>query len=196
MGERTGQARGTAVRDRLVDTAAELFYDHGVHAVGIDEVLRRSGLAKATLYRWFPSKNDLILAVLDKRDEAFWHQWDVVAATHADDPRAEIDAHLTWTAALATHAKYRGCPFVNTAAEFDADQSQIRARCLRHERELGSRLRALVARLDLAAGDPHALADLLHLAIVGAFALGGVYSRGDNPARRLRALADQLLGVT
>ncbi|WP_051133620.1 TetR/AcrR family transcriptional regulator [Nocardia paucivorans] len=190
MSDKPKQLRGAAVRDKLVGTAAELFYNHGVHAIGVDEVVRQAGMAKASLYRWFPTKNDLVLAVLARRDNNFWARWDETAARHAD-ARAELDAQLTWIQEVATRADYRGCAFVNTAAEFgNTESEQIRQRCLEHERELARRLRALTARLDIP--DHERLADQLHLAIVGAFAVGGIYPSG-GPAVQLTALAHDLI---
>lgn len=184
------QVRGDALRDRIVGIAATLFYRNGTRAVGVDEVVRRAETTKASLYRWFPSKDDLVLAVLQRRDDAFWAAWDKAAAD-SPDPRGELDAQLTWIQDLATLPEYRGCAFVNTAAEFDgADAARIRERCLAHEEELRRRLRALTGRLDLDDGD--LLADRLHIAIVGALAVGGMYP-ANGPARQLRALGHDLL---
>ncbi|MGW0027456.1 TetR/AcrR family transcriptional regulator [Rhodococcus sp. NPDC003383] len=191
MSDKPRQLRGTAVRDRLVDVATELFYVNGVRAVGIDEVLRRSGISKASLYRWFPSKDDLIVAVLQRRNDMFWRKWDAVARENPD-ARDELVAQATWMRDLATSEGYRGCVFVNTAAEFDSDHARIRDRCLDHEAELHRRLRGLTARLDVVDGD--LLADRLHVAIVGAFAVGGVYPAG-GPADGLPDLVDVLLSA-
>lgn len=193
MSATTKQVRGAALREMLVDIAAELFYTNSVRAVGVDEVVRRAGVAKASLYRWFPSKEDLVLAVLQRRDDNFWTQWDDTAARHPD-PRDQLDAQLTWLQDLATHRDYRGCAFVNTAAEFDGEEAAtIRQRCLGHEEELRRRLRALTGRL----GTPNSdrLADRLHVAIVGALAVGGLYP-ANGPAGELRALAADLVAAT
>lgn len=190
MSEKPKQLRGVAVRDKLVDIATELFYDNGVRAIGVDEVVRRAGMAKASLYRWFPAKDDLVLAVLQQRDDNFWSRWDQNAALHTD-ARAELDAQLAWIQELATREGYRGCAFVNTAAEFSGEQSErIRRRCAEHEHELARRLRALTARLGVT--DIDRLADQLHIAIVGAFAVGGIYPTG-GPAIRLGELAEDLI---
>ncbi|WP_068280507.1 TetR/AcrR family transcriptional regulator [Aldersonia kunmingensis] len=184
------QVRGDALRDRIVGIAATLFYRNGTRAVGVDEVVRRAETTKASLYRWFPSKDDLVLAVLQRRDETFWAAWDRAAADNSE-PRDELDAQLTWIQDLATLPEYRGCAFVNTAAEFDgADTAKIRERCLAHEEELRRRLRALTARLHLV--DSDLLADRLHIAIVGTLAIGGMYP-ANGPADQLRALANVLL---
>lgn len=177
------QVRGPAVRERLLDTATDLFTEAGVRAVGVDEVVRRSGVAKATLYRWFPSKDALVIGVLQRRDVLFWSVWDEVAArTHAG-PAEHLDAQLEWIENLARWPEYRGCPFINTAAEFDRLSEEIRAQCLAHEEELGRRLRTLTARITSTHSDQ--LADQLHLAIVGALATGGLYT-DKGPANQLR----------
>jgi AcrR family transcriptional regulator len=189
VSDKPKQLRGTAVRDKLVDIAANLFYTHGVQAVGVDEIARRSGMAKASLYRWFPGKEDLVLAVLQRRDDDFWAAWDHAAAQHAD-PLDELGAQLAWMQDLATQPNYRGCAFINTAAEFDTAQSAIRQRCLNHEEELHRRLRALTARLDTT--DSQRLADQLHIAIVGTFATGGLYPTG-GPAHQLCTIVATLV---
>ncbi|MFF0816713.1 TetR/AcrR family transcriptional regulator [Rhodococcus sp. NPDC003318] len=190
MHESTRQVRGAALRDKMVDTAAELFYVNGVRAVGVDEVVRQAGVAKSSLYRWFPRKDDLVLAVLQRRDDDFWAHWDEVAA-RCTDPREQLDAQLTWIEALATRRHYRGCAFVNTAAEFEDTESQhIRARCLEHEEELRRRLHALTGRLGVA--DGARLADQLHIAIVGSLVVGGLYPQGGS-ANALTALAADLV---
>ncbi|MCR8694368.1 TetR/AcrR family transcriptional regulator [Rhodococcus pyridinivorans] len=105
MSEAAKQVRREALRDKLVDIAAELFYANGVRAVGVDEVVRRAGVAKASLYRWFPSKDDLVLAVLQRRDGDFWAKWDSTAAQHPD-PREQLDAQLAWIQDLAMRTDY------------------------------------------------------------------------------------------
>lgn len=191
MGEPSKQVRGAALAEKLVGVAADLFYVNGVRAVGVDEVVRRAGVAKASLYRWFPTKDDLILAVLQRRDDEFWARWDAAAAATGDDPREELDAQLTWIEQLASRPDYRGCAFVNTAAEFDrAESEHIRTRCRDHEVELRRRLRALIARLDIA--DSDRVADQLHVAVVGTLALGGL-GPGGGSTTELRSIAAALV---
>lgn len=190
MTDKPKQVRGVAVRERFVDVATALFYTHGVRAVGIDEIVRQTGMAKASLYRWFPTKDDLVLAVLERRDENFWAAWDHTAATHPD-PSDELDAQVTWIQDMATSENYRGCAFLNTAAEFDNTENQAtRARCLQHEQELQRRLRGLTDRLNIADGEE--LADRLHVVIVGSLGVAGLFPDG-GPASHLRSLARDLI---
>ena len=73
-------AASSDVRQRILDTASGLFYQRGVRAVGVDLVVEASGVAKASLYRHFRTKDDLIVAFLEREDAEFWAQWDDVAA--------------------------------------------------------------------------------------------------------------------
>src|ERR1017187_6004453 len=70
------KAETETARDRIVRTASELFYNHGFHAVGIDLIIERAGVAKATLYRHFSTKDDLISAYLEDADARFSEWFD------------------------------------------------------------------------------------------------------------------------
>src|ERR1700758_112237 len=97
-GADVGEAHDSSaeVRDRILRTASTLFYQRGVRAVGVDLVVEKAGVAKTSLYRHFGTKDDLIAAFLDREDQDFWRTWDRVAEQHADDAKAELDAHLGW----------------------------------------------------------------------------------------------------
>src|SRR3984893_10693288 len=75
------------VRQRILDTASEMFYRDGVRAVGIDAIIARSGVAKMSLYRNFPSKDALVAAWLEDRNEFFWRRWERAEASQAGNPR-------------------------------------------------------------------------------------------------------------
>ena len=112
------RTRTTAdARDRLVDTADRLFYAEGVRAVGIDRVIAEAGVAKATLYAHFPSKDDLILAVLRHREAAvlaFFAEATARYRKRVKDPlRAFFAALKEWFQSPG----FRGCAFQNAAVE-------------------------------------------------------------------------------
>src|ERR1700693_1107527 len=91
-----GSPQASSVPDRLLDTAADLFYREGVRAVGVDLVVERTGVAKTSLYRHFPSKDDLVAAVLERDDQNYWAYWDRIAQRLTQDPKAELVAHVQW----------------------------------------------------------------------------------------------------
>lgn len=180
------------VRERILDTASELFYREGARAVGVDLVVERSGVAKTSLYRHFPTKDDLIAAFLQRQDERFWRRWDDDAVRHAADPAAELEAHLARIASVIAADDYRGCPQLNTAIEFPAPGHPARAVALAHKLALRERLRRITARLDVRS--PHDLADQLALVIDGAFVDGQLLGRAE-AAATLAATARALVAA-
>jgi AcrR family transcriptional regulator len=157
-------------RQRILDTASEMFYRDGVRAVGIDALIAQSGVAKMSLYRNFPSKDALVAAWLEDRNAFFWQRWDKAETCRAGDPRGQLEAILDMIAATASHPKWRGCPFLNTGAEFPGTDHPARAVILAHKRAVRERLRALSAAAR--ARDPDLLAQQLQLLIDGAYAIG------------------------
>lgn len=112
----------SAARQQILETASELFYQKGIPHVGINEVIAESGVAKRTLYRWFPSKDKLIEEVMKHRAEQ-WIQWFEKAVTErGNTPKerllATFDVLREWYASPG----FRGCPFINAVLEL-ADAS-------------------------------------------------------------------------
>jgi AcrR family transcriptional regulator len=113
----------SAARRRLLDTATRLFYAEGIRAVGIDRIIAEAGVAKATFYNHFPSKDDLVLAYLEEQDEIGRK---AVAALPKQPPRKMIAAILNRISEAAVAGDYRGCPFLNAAAEYTDPASPVR----------------------------------------------------------------------
>jgi AcrR family transcriptional regulator len=162
--------RKKPARQRILDAASEMFYREGIRAVGIDAIIARSGVAKMSLYRNFHSKDALVTAWLEDRNGFFWRRWDKAEASRAGDPRGQLEAILDMIAATASHPKWRGCPFLNTATEFPEPDHPARAVILAHKHAVRERLRALAAAAR--ARDPDLLAQQLQLLIDGAYAIG------------------------
>nr|WP_306672020.1 TetR/AcrR family transcriptional regulator [Geothrix sp. SG10] len=155
------------VRERILDTASTLFYQRGVRAVGVDLVVQEAAVAKTSLYRYFPTKDDLIVAFLEREDLAFWALWDGVARQHPDDPAGELEAHMRWIGARLARSNYRGCPQINVAAEFADQDHPAREVSRRHMQALRSRLQDIARRLDTPR--PDQLAAQLAVLVNGAF---------------------------
>src|SRR5689334_642155 len=101
-------------RETLVlDTAAQLFYERGVHEVGMDELIRATGLGKATVYRLFPSKDALIGAYLERLSASILAAIDADVAGFADRPDRALAAIFDAVATDVARAGFRGCPFNN-----------------------------------------------------------------------------------
>lgn len=196
IGSRATPGGGAAeVRQRILETASELFYNQSVRAVGVDLVVEKAGVAKTSLYRHFRTKDELVAAFLQREDEDFWRGWDDVAARHAGDAAAELDAHLRWIGERVGRPNYRGCPQLNVAAEFPDADHPARKVAAAHKRELRRRLLGIVERLQVAR--PDELAGQLALLVNGAFVSSQVLLAGEaipllqNAAHALLAAAEK-----
>jgi AcrR family transcriptional regulator len=181
------------VRDRILDTASTLFYERGVRAVGVDLVVQEAAVAKTSLYRYFPTKDDLIVAFLEREDLEFWALWDSVAEQHADDPAGELDAHMRWIGERLARSNYRGCPQINVAAEFAEQDHPARQVSQRHMQALRSRLRDIAKRLDVPRSDQ--LAAQLAVLVNGAFVSSALLSPKEATGVLLGALKALLAGA-
>lgn len=118
-----GDPATSAARLRLLDTATRLFYAEGIHAVGIDRIIAEAGVAKATFYNHFPSKDDLVLGYIEAQDRI---GREAVAALPKQAPRQMIAAVMARISDAVVMGDYRGCPFLNAAAEYPEPQSPVR----------------------------------------------------------------------
>lgn len=179
------------VRERLLAAAGDLFYQRGIQAVGVDEVVKQAGVARVSLYRTFPSKDDLIAAYLEERDANFWHQWDTVVDA-SPDATAALNGVMTLLADAIERPDYRGCPFANFASEFPGRDHAGRVVVERSKGEFRHRLSILTAQRGDAG--PDGLADVLLLLVEGAFSLSQTARNGRELASRsLRQSARALL---
>jgi AcrR family transcriptional regulator len=182
------------VKERILDTANDLFYQEGVRAVGVDLVVEKSGVAKTSLYRHFATKDDLVAAVLERDNAEFWKRWDRVAARYRDDDAAgQMYAQLRAISQYISGPKYRGCPFLNIATEFPASGHPARKVASRNKAELRRRLALLCAHMRIPR--PEVLAEQLVLIIDGAYVNGQLFGKS-GPARSLLAAAESLIAAT
>jgi AcrR family transcriptional regulator len=184
-------------RERVLETAGELFYREGIRAVGIDTIIAQSGVAKMSLYRHFASKEELVVAYLQERDRIYWQRWDRVMAAHPGEPRRQIADYFADLARRVARPDYRGCPFTNAATEFPDPGHPGRAVAAANKRELKSRLGALAAALGVA--QPERLAGQLVLLIEGAYSSAlslGPDASGADLEAAAEALVAAALSVT
>ena len=181
-----------SVRDRVLETAATLFYREGVRAVGVDLVVERSGVAKTSLYRHFATKDDLVVAFLEREDAEYWEDWDSVAAKEPDDAEAELKAHLRWIAEHIAAPRYRGCPFLNVATEFPEPSHPARAVSMRNKTELLRRVAVMAKKMRVR--KPDDLASQLVLLIDGAYMNGPLLGK-KGPANSLVTAGQALMAA-
>lgn len=158
-----------SARERILDTAFRLFYAHGPRGVGVDTIVAESGVAKATLYKHFPRKDDLVLAYLDKVDQAWFSGLRAAARAAGEDPRAQLIGLFDALASACRRDGYHGCAFLNTAAE-SAAGSAVHARTVEHKQVVRAWVTELARRAN--AADPQTLARQLTLLLDGGLAAG------------------------
>lgn len=163
-----GPARHTA-RERILETAYRLFYAYGTRGVGVDTVVTESGVAKATLYRHFPSKDTLVLAYLDKVDQIWFGRLRAAARAVGTDPRDQLVGMFDALTAASLCGDFRGCAFINAAAEAEPG-TVVHARALEHKRVVRAWVGDLARRA--CATDPDHLARSLTLLIDGGLGAG------------------------
>jgi AcrR family transcriptional regulator len=181
----------TTGRDRLVLHAIELFYTHGFNAVGIDQIIDAAGVTKTTFYKHFDSKDDLMVAAVKQRDEweaAAWGR--AIAAAAGDDPRARLLALFDVLDEWFNAPDFRGCIFINTAAEFPNPHDPIHQAAAEYKRRCRDHWRDLAR--DAGAEDPEAFADLYTTIVEGTLIMRQVHGRND-AARVSRRLAERLI---
>lgn len=162
-----------SARERVLNAAYELFSKRGIRAVGTDEVIERAGVAKATLYRHFATKNDLVLAVLERREELWTHglieaQSEQRGNTPEERLLAIFDVLHDW---FQLRDGYEGCSFINVLLELGADHPAGQA-CVTHI----DHVRDIVRGRAVAAGltDVEDFASSWHILMKGAIVLAAV----------------------
>jgi AcrR family transcriptional regulator len=177
-------------RERILSTAYELFSRHGIRAIGVDAIIQRSGVARMTLYRHFASKDALVLAFLERREQRWtqdWLQHEVERRTVDPSERllAIFDVFHEWF----QRQDFEGCSFINVLLEMTDPQSQLH----RASASYLAKIRAFVEELATEAGveDPSALAHKWHILMKGSIVAAGEGDR--RAARRAREVAALVL---
>ena len=176
-------------RERILDTAYELFSRRGVRDVGIDEVIERAGVAKATLYRHFPSKDDLVIAFLERREQRWTLAWvEAEARRRGTTPEEQLLAIFELFDEWFHRDDFEACSFINVLLEMGPAHPAGQA-SLRH---LAS-IRSVVARLadEAALRDPESFARSWQILIKGSIVSA---AEGDaEAAKRARSMASLLI---
>jgi AcrR family transcriptional regulator len=180
-------------RERLVAAAVELFYRHGFGAVGIDRVIAAAGVTKTTFYKHFESKDDLMVAAVQRRDEWESQAWGrAVRKLAGDDPLRQLRAMLDVMDLWFNDPDFRGCMFLNTAAEFPNPHDPVHQAAAAYKRRARGHWRDLAREAGADAAAAEAFADCYTALIEGALVLRQTHGRND-AARVVRPAVEQLI---
>jgi AcrR family transcriptional regulator len=181
-----------SARERILTAAYELFSQRGIRAVGTDEVIHRASVARATLYRHFATKNDLVLAVLQRREQLWTHglieaQSEQRGTTPEEQLLAIFDVLHDW---FQSRDGYEGCSFINVLLELGAEHPAGKASVAHIDH-----VRDIVRRRAAAAGlsDVEDFAQSWHILMKGAIILAAVgdLDAAQHAQKMARALIEQ-----
>jgi AcrR family transcriptional regulator len=155
MGRGESEGRPSEARSRLLDTATRVFYGEGIHSVGIDRIVAEAQVTRATLYRHFPGKEDLVLAYLSQVDAAIRGQADRAAASGL--PAADTIRALSESIAQGIQSPgFRGCAFLNAVAEYPDPDHPVHRAVLAHRQWFLDTVTALLSRIQEAQAEASA----------------------------------------
>jgi AcrR family transcriptional regulator len=155
VGTQPSETRPSEARLRLLNTATSIFYAEGIHAVGVDRILAEAKVTRATFYRHFPGKEDLVLTYL--REVHKMERGGVDAAVAANP--SPVDALMAIASSIAGRiqsAGFRGCAFLNAAAEYPDDDHPVHQEIIAHRQWFLDTLTTLMARVHAETADPQA----------------------------------------
>lgn len=178
-------------RDRLLDKAIDLFYSHGFHAVGLDRIIDETGVTKTTFYKHFESKDDLLVAAVEKRHEWERKAWaDALIKRVGNDPRAQLTAMFDLLDEWFNAPDYGGCIFISAAVEFVDPNDPVHQVAARHK----TQHREDVLQIARAAGldEPITFTDFYITLFEGALIMRHVHHRND-AARVARVMVARLI---
>jgi AcrR family transcriptional regulator len=179
-----------SARERILDTAYDLFSRHGIRAVGIDRIIATSGVAKMSLYRHFHSKDALVLAFLQEREKRWTLEWLHAGVTsRAEDGAGRMLAIFDVFDEWFRQPDFEGCSFINVLLEFGELEHPIRRATTEHLATIRGHVREFAEQAGMA--DPEAVARQWHILMKGSIVAAGEGDR--DAARRARALGELLL---
>jgi len=176
-------------KERIIDAAYELFSRQGTRSVGVDAIIERSGVAKMTLYRHFRSKQDLVIAFLQRREQLWTKEWlEPQVRAHADDAKGRLIAIFDLFDEWFQQPEFEGCPFINVLLEYEPG-NKIRVAAAEHL----AQIRAFLMGQAIEAGmiDARAFVDVWHMLMKGAIIAASGGNR--DAAKEARRAAKLLL---
>ena len=177
-------------RRRILDAASELFYQHGIRATGINTIIAHSGVAKATFFRHFPAKDDLVVAWLQQPASRWFDRIRADLDARKETPASRLLSFFDLLGKWFIQDEFRGCAFQNAAAETPEAAHPVRQVTEAYAAEIRDYLRRTAD--EAGHSDPAGVAEQLHLLAQGAIATA-VVTRSPRPASLARAAAERLI---
>jgi len=183
-------ANRPSARKRIFETASELFYRKGIRAVGVETIAAEADTTKMSLYRNFPSKDELVAEWLRDHDAHFWQSWEAMSQKYPGEPRRQLKTAFALLAKHVADPKARGCPMANAAVEITEKDHPARKVIEAHKAKLRTRLIEICVQMKVR--EPRLLADQLFLLMEGAqVAIQTLGVRG--PAKNVARAAEMLI---
>ncbi|MFZ6044611.1 TetR/AcrR family transcriptional regulator [Pseudomonas sp. CR3202] len=176
------------VRERLLESAEDLIYRNGINATGMDLLVKTSGVARKSIYKYFGTKDELVAEVLKRRDER-WMNWFRTEVEKAETPEARLLQIFSVLKDWFVSPGFRGCAFINTAGETGDPLDPVRQVAKEHKEKLLGFVRGICQ--EYGADDPDALARQFLLLIDGAITVAhvlGDFNSADNAQDIARGL--------
>jgi AcrR family transcriptional regulator len=181
------------VKDRIFDTACDLFYKHGIRDVGVDMIATEAGTNKMSFYRSFGSKDELVAEYLEQKGREFWAWWDGIVTAHAGDPRGQVQALFDAYVTTSCFTDSRGCAFANASVEIADDEHPGRQVAIKQKCEMRRRFRELATATG--AVRPEELGDALMLLMEGGYLTRRIFGTDDGPLQSAASTARVLLNA-
>ncbi len=179
-------------KEKIFQTAAHLFYQHGYRAIGVDTIAAESGVGKMTLYRHYPSKDDLIVAYLREWNDIFWNNFEQLTKD-VPTPRGKLLAVFQFMQEYIKTPACYGCPFLNVATEYPELDYPGHQVALEHKQSVRARFCQLAR--ETGAANPEALADQLALLLDGAYMASRMFG-AQSPTAHLAEAAQILIDAS
>ena len=187
-------------RTKILETASRLFYEQGYHLTGINQVIAAAGVAKASFYYHFASKEDLCIAYLEKRHQD-WFGWLREEVEQSEEPQDRLLSLFTFLELWLANSDFRGCAFINITAEFPSPDNKIRLLVVNHKDALQAYIRQLVDSLDISTSENNSafLVNAVYLLFEGTICKCQMYRTTEsiqNTRENVRQLISEYLQVS
>lgn len=181
----------SSLKERILHTASNLFYTRGINSTGIDMIVKAAGTTKMSLYKYFPSKDELVLAHLRKSRADMRLRIGTVIDNRSLDPRAKLLAVFDVFDELLALTEFRGCPLINASAEFASENNPVQKAAAEFYDEFRGVLQELAYQAKI--NNPQELASQMVLLITGAI-VAEQMKKGSKGMRLARHTAEILIG--